>query len=85
MYIAKPDAFFMRDRSANRLGQRAQHTTDAGVMHIECAGEKTMEMARLISQGECDSTSMKQPREGTPDRIIRGFRLSGVAHVGYPH
>lgn len=38
-----------------------------------------MEKARLISQGECETHIHKQPREGTPDRIIRGFRLSGVA------
>jgi hypothetical protein len=38
-----------------------------------------METARLISQGECETHIHKQPREGTPDRIIRGFRLSGVA------
>ncbi len=38
-----------------------------------------MEQARLISQGECETHIHKQPHEGTPDRIIRGFRLSGVA------
>jgi hypothetical protein len=38
-----------------------------------------MEQARLISQGECETHIHKQPHEGTPDRMIRGFRLSGVA------
>jgi hypothetical protein len=69
----------MGDRSVNRLGQRAQQYPDARVAHIECAGDKAMEKARLISQGECETHIHKQPREGTPDRIIRGFRLSGVA------
>jgi len=69
----------MGDRSVNRLGQRAQHNPDVRVAHIECEGDKTMEMARLNSQGECETHIHKQPHEGTPDRIIRGFRLSGVA------
>lgn len=45
----------MGDRSVNRLGQRAQHTPDVRVTHIECAGDKAMEKARLNSQGECET------------------------------
>lgn len=53
-FHSPPDAFFMGDRSVNRLGQERNITPDVRVTHIECAGGKAMKKARLDSLGECE-------------------------------
>src|SRR5690606_2571491 len=35
-----PVAFYLRSRSANIVGHRAQHKSDVSITHIECAGDR---------------------------------------------